>query len=141
MISKSLGADGAQIWASRGGEIGLWSPAPGVLCCSAKGDIPEELAPPYVAFLQQIVAQPARIVTFNDLEHMVNYHTAYRTRLTQAHRQIVDRTDANHILVRSRLVMLGVQAANLVLGNIVAYNTRETYDAALAKVLSQRRAR
>jgi hypothetical protein len=141
MIAKSLGADGAQVWASRGGEIRLWSPAPGVLCCSAKGDIPEELAPPYMAFLQQIAAQPARITAFNDLEFMVNYHTAYRTRITQAHRQLIDRTDGNHILVRSRLVMLGVQAANLVLGNIVAYSTRETYDAALAKVVALRRAR
>jgi hypothetical protein len=117
----------------------LWSPAPGVFCCSASGDLPEDLAPPYVAFLQQIAAQSARIAAFNDVELVVNYETAFRVRLTQAYRQILDRTDENHILLRSRLVMLGVQAARLVLGNITAHNSRETYDAALAKVLAERR--
>jgi hypothetical protein len=139
MASKTLGADGTEIWTCRGGELRLWSPELGVLCCRASGDIPEDLAFPFVASLQQMAVPGVRVVVFTDIASMVNYHTGFRVRVTQVLRQVRDRTDANHVLLGSTLAALGVQVANLVLRNFVLHDTRQTFDAALVKLVSERK--
>ena len=116
----------------------LWSPGAGILCSRAAGDLPEDLAPPYLAFLQQVTPTTTRLLSFNDFGQVVNYQTTFRLRLTQAYVQIAARTEAIHVLVGSRMVQLGVQAASLVLRSIVSHGTQESFDAALARVVAER---
>src|SRR5689334_9778241 len=106
MASKELGPGGVEIWRSKAGVLELRSPAPGVMLARYSGDVPEDLAPPYVAFMQLAIAQDARAVVFVDASEMVNYETSFRLRCTQAHRLAGNRVEALHVLVGSKLVAL-----------------------------------
>lgn len=136
--TKELGPGGREIWRSKGGKLQQWSPAPGVLCCEFNGDMPEDLAPPYLAFLQQLATQSPQVIVFDDTEGLVNYETGFRTRCTQAHKQLGDRIEALHILARSKIVTLGIQVTSLILKNLIAHDSRETFNAALAKAVAER---
>jgi hypothetical protein len=102
------------------------------------GDIPEDLAPPYCAFLQQLVAQTPHVAVFVDAEHLVNYETGFRQRCTKAHRAGGTRIVAHHVLVASKLVAVSFQAVKFILPNMVAHTLRASFDAALAKAIAER---
>jgi hypothetical protein len=138
MASKEIGPDGVETWLSKGGVLCLRSPAPGILAGQLSGDLPEDLAPAYNAFLQGVLAQAPRIMVFLDAAHLVNYETGYRQRTVSGHKAADARIEALHILFGSKLVALGVQAANIILRNMVAHTSRAAFDAALAKAIAER---
>jgi hypothetical protein len=105
---------------------------------SLSGDLPEDLAPPYAAYLQQIVTQAPHVVVFVDAEHLVNYETGFRQRCTQAHKAGGARIEAFHVFVVSKLAALGFQTINLILRNMVTHTARAAFDAELAKAIAER---
>src|SRR6185503_16736558 len=98
---KEIGPGGVESWRSKGGLLKLRSPAPGVMHDVLSGDIPEDLALPYVALVHQTAAQSPRAAVFVDSADMVNYETGFRLRATQAHRSTGARVEALHVLVVS----------------------------------------
>src|SRR5262249_28413233 len=120
------------------GVLELRSPAPGVMHAKFSGDVPEDLAPPYITFLQPILTQAPRAVVFFDASGMVNYETNFRLRCTQAHRTAGERVEALHVLVESKLVALGFQAVSVIIRNMIAHSSRASFDAARSKAIAER---
>ena len=78
-------------------------------------------------------ARAGRVVAFHDWEEMETYDSECRkvmTDWTLRHRHMVER---GHILVRSKLVSMGVTTASLLIGSdlIVTYTQRAEFEAVL----------
>jgi hypothetical protein len=138
MASTELLPDGAELWRAKGASLQIRSPVPGVLHASYTGNVPEDLAVPYNAFLQRCLEQAPRVVVFVDAGELTNYETGFRVRTVQAHKAAGDRIECVHVFLRSKIAQLGVAAANLVLGNMVAYSAREQFATALSKATVER---
>lgn len=109
-------------------------PAPHVLLISGHGHADAVLVDHILQWRDAIVAEQGKIALFDDLQRVSGYDSEVRARLTKwAHehkREIV----AFHILVRSKLVAMGVSVASLALGSAIhAHARRETFEAALAR--------
>ena len=115
--------------------VSLSHPAPGVFAGRIEGHYTEAMLRPYLAGMERALAQAEILQGFHDWELMTGYETICRKEMTawvQRHRARVVR---QHILVRSRIVAMGVATANLVLGGdlIVSHDKRSTFEPALAR--------
>jgi hypothetical protein len=70
---------------------------------------------------------------FNDNDEMDGYDSAFRTTMTEWAQKHKERLQCTHVLVRSRLVAMGVTVAQLVLReNLKMYADRKSFEAAFA---------
>ena len=130
-----------ETWHFRDGEIRMWLPAHGIMCCRSSGDLPEAAASPYLTFLRRIAATAERLQVFDDLEQTLNYHAALRARLSQAMALAGTKIEAAHVLVASKAATLGIQLASPARQKLVAYSSREQFEAALAAAMARTAAR
>lgn len=131
--------NGDEVWRSKHGELRMSNPAPGIIVTRFTGDLASEFATPMVAAMNRVVASGYRLTVFADFEKAHNYHTSARLQLTQAVIQLRSKTDALHFLVSSKILALGVQTANLVVGNLVLHETRPAFERALTVALGNAR--
>ncbi len=104
----------------------------GLLIGTVNGHYGAELLPNYVEAMNT-AARAGRMLAFHDWEEMETYDSECRkvmTDWTLRHRHMVER---GHILVRSKLVSMGVTTASLLIGSdlIVAYTQRSAFEAVL----------
>jgi hypothetical protein len=101
-----------------------------VVLLSLHGHIDEELSDGVVAECDELVRQGGRFAFF-DTGTLAGYASRLRTGMTE----LVKRTGLEvHVLVRSKLVAMGVSIANLALGGTVqSYNDTRAFDAQLEK--------
>lgn len=86
-----------------------------------------------------IVREQGKIAIFDDLAEMRGYDSDVRARLTEWSRRHRNQIVDFHILVRSKIVAMGVSLANLAIGgHIQAHTSRTEFDAALARAIRQR---
>jgi hypothetical protein len=85
--------------------------------------------------LNRLLVQKTGWHVFFDAEHMVDYVTAFRVRMTEVIRRNRSQIAGVHALVRSKIARMGLSVANLALGGfITGHGTRETFIAARDKV-------
>ena len=90
---------------------------------------------PYITFLRRVAASAERLQVFDDLERTLNYHAALRARLHQATSLVGNKLEATHVLVVSNVATLGIQGPSPMLHKLVAYSSREQFEAALAQAM------
>lgn len=118
-------------WRTARGRVGIWTPGPTLMVMSLVGHGEGRFAAPSVAALARL-SKHDRLSLFVDAEAMDSYDSPIRTELTAAVFPDRARYDAVHVLVRSKMVAMGVTVANLALGGIVHSHTeRATFKAAL----------
>ena len=88
--------------------------------------------------LNRIAGEAPLITTFGDAELVTGYDIVLRVRLVLALQKIRHRLDKIHVYSRSKVVVTAMRAANLVLGNVMAHGSRQSFEAALAKVVAER---
>lgn len=93
-------------------------PAPTLLIVRLQGHGEGELAKPILEALDKLDKAPAAHLFF-DAEDLDNYDSPLRIELTQRLFPERERFASFHVLVRSKLVAMGVSVANLALGGIV----------------------
>jgi hypothetical protein len=106
------------VWRTARGCMGLWVPGPSLLVVSFVGHGEAGFVQPLLTAYHGL-AKADRAHLFFDAESLSNYDSALRTELTAAF--FPDRANLGslHVLVKSRLVVMGVSVANLALGGIV----------------------
>jgi hypothetical protein len=107
-------------WRTAKGSLSIWTPAPTLLVLQIAGHGAGDFCRPCIAAFDQCIAKDAPIRMFVDLEQMHNYDTGLRTEVT---RHLVDHKSGLgglDVLVRSRIVAMGVSVANMALGGLVA---------------------
>jgi hypothetical protein len=116
----------------------MHSPAPGVFHTVIVGYTQAEEARQIIAAGDRVIAEAGMLVAFHDWEAMTGYHTESRVLLTEWGLRIRAQVEKVHVLVRSRVVAMGVSVASLVLrGMLVSYTQRAAFEAAFARRLKE----
>jgi hypothetical protein len=122
-------------WRHGRGCIGLWAPCPVLFVMRMQGHGHAEFA---AAILEayHTLKQHTSIHVFVDAELLESYDSRLRTELTAGFLPDRGRLVSFHVLLRSKIVAMGISVANLALGGIVhttndARKFRETLDGCL----------
>ncbi len=132
--------DKADVHTSARGTTYFWRPARGVLLSRVEGRLTLEAGLAMDALMRRVVSEDRRITAFGDWEDMTDYDTEVRNRLSKTVLELRASFESNHLLVKSRIVALGVQAANVVVKILTVHNERGPFEAALREVLHRQRA-
>jgi hypothetical protein len=120
----------------------VYQPARPLFVTVARGDVVEAMADRLIELLEREVAAGTRQMSFfHDWWEMENYQPSSRQKLTDWRRGAPPgTTKESHVLVRSKLVAMGVAASSIVLRMINvdmrAYASREPFERELRKALS-----
>lgn len=128
-------------WRGRTWELSLYNPAPGVLYTRVMGHADLECVHHLMRAFDRVASlTPDRVEAFHDWERISGYDAEVRpvyTRWSQGH---PERIGALHILVRSRIVAMGITVANVALGGVMtAHNDRAEFEKVRAEAILRRR--
>lgn len=120
-------------WADERGTLEITTMRPGVVLQRFRGHALPPIADAISERLERELVRFGSIVVFDDWEEATGYESEVRIRLTAWTQRHLDRIPETHILVRSRLLAMGISVANLAVGNkLRAYTSRKEFEAALA---------
>jgi hypothetical protein len=128
----------AQVIRGPSGVVHIWYPAPTVFVSRVEGVITEAMASAMLVAGQRIIATDGALVVFNDWAAVTGYDREARVLLTRGGKQLRRQVEANHFLVRARILAVGIQLANIVLGNMNVHATRAAFDRALRDLIASR---
>lgn len=134
-----LPEDQADIFRTPRCTVHLWRPTRGVFASRVTGVLPLDGALALETMMRRVAVEDQRFIAFHDWEKMTDYDTESRVRLTRAVLDVRKSVEAAHLLVSSRIVALGVQAANLVVKLLSVHTSKATFDAALREAIYRRR--
>lgn len=127
-------------WLESGrGSLQLTLYAPCVLLAVVRGHYGKDLLPRYMRALAEVAAS-GRAVGFHDWENMTSYDSECRRRMTEWTIHNRTRVESAHILVKHRLVAMGVATGSMLVGrNLVStYTNRSKFEAAYRDILNRR---
>jgi hypothetical protein len=101
---------------SERGELHVWTTPGGVLLTRLSGYFSADLAPTFTTAADALFRSNARVSLFHDWDAMEDYEPSVRPQLTTWIAGYKKQLAHHHILLRSRLVALGVATAGAVLG-------------------------
>jgi hypothetical protein len=122
-------------WRTARGCIGLWLPCPQVMVMSLQGYGEADFAGPTLEAYDSL-SKTEPIFFFADAENLVNYDSRLRTEMTSRFFPDRKRFGTLTVLLKSKIVAMGVSVANLALGGIVdvtndPHSFKQTLDACL----------
>jgi hypothetical protein len=129
----------AETVVSPGGTVRIWHPAPTVFVSQVEGSLTEQGARALCVAGRRIIASDERLIVFQDWEGATNYERGARTELTKMALDLRKSVDASYFLLRARILALGVQLANVVLGNLRVLPTRTAMEQLLRTTIETRR--
>jgi hypothetical protein len=111
--------------------VTLGVPAPNVVYTVFDGYVDGELCAKMLDDLGRLCAPLPRVVLFTDAELLVGYTPEVRPLASEWMKSLGSKLVNDHILVRSKVVAMGVAVANLAVGGILrAYSSRSDFNAA-----------
>jgi hypothetical protein len=105
------------------GRLSLWTPAASIVLARLQGYGAEAFVEPISEAFERALTSPDSIRLFFDAESLENYDSTLRTGLTDRFVRDRERLSALHVLVRSKIVSMGVSVANMTLGGMVVSHT------------------
>jgi len=120
------------------GRLALWTLDQAFLVMQIVAHGDRSFVAPIVAGFERSLRHGTSVQMFVDVELMVSYDTALRTEVTAALARERKRIGCLHILVRSKIVAMGVSVANLALGGIMTiHGTPAAFQHALSSGLTR----
>jgi len=101
------------------GRLALWTLDQGFLVFQIVAHGDKAFVSPIVAGFERSLRNGTSVQMFVDVGRMTSYDTELRTEVTAALAQQRKRIGCLHIVVRSKIVAMGVSVANLALGGIM----------------------
>ena len=122
------------------GRLGIWTPAPALLVFHVVGYGHRDFARPLLEEFDRLRADGRRVHVFGDLERLPSYDSELRINATEHFGAHLASMASLHVLVKSRLVAMGVAVANLALrGLVTTHATREPFVRSLENQLKEQR--
>ena len=119
------------------GSFELHTPGPKLVVSVAKGHLEECHILPYMQRVNELIARDGSVTILHDWYEMTGYDTRVRVDWTRWSQERVKQIESTHILVRSRVVAMGVRTAALALSLVGArlssYTERDQFEALLAR--------
>ncbi|MCC6555610.1 MAG: hypothetical protein IT372_21825 [Polyangiaceae bacterium] len=127
-------------WKSESWEIFIFNPAPGVLYTRMIGYADLACARHAMRGFDRIAMAPGLVDAFHDWEQVTGYRTEVRQEYTAWSKGHSDRLSSIHVLLKSRIVAMGVSVFNAACGGIVtAHHSRASFERIRAQVILRRR--
>jgi hypothetical protein len=117
------------------GTVEIYFLSPEVVLQRATGHAELPIAQTIATTLQAAIDGGARIAIFDDFSGLDGYTSDARIALTTWTRAALPHISSIHILVRSKIVSMGVAVANIALRNVNTYTDRVAFDAAIVRAL------
>jgi len=125
----------------RSWEVFLYNPAPGVLYTRVMGHVDRPCVQILMGAFDRIASlTPDKIEVFHDWERVTGYEAEVRPEYTRWSKSHVDRLASVHVLIRSRILAMGITVANVALnGVITAHYERAEFEKLRAEAILRRR--
>jgi hypothetical protein len=121
------------------GSITLQNPAPGVVVSEASGHASLPIGEKIVEFVSRVMLQhPDGALIFHDWRRVEGYDTEVRRLLVEAGKKDREHVRAINILVRSKVLAMGLSVAGLALGTLTAYRDGLAFRRALEAAVESR---
>jgi hypothetical protein len=119
--------------------LSIEHPLPWVFVGTIAGHFSLEMLTPYKKGMMAAIEHEPQMEAFHDWEKMTGYESKCRKEMTEWTLNRRSRIKHHHVLLKSKLVAMGVATANLVLGGsmITSYTERSKFEAALRGVLGK----
>ncbi len=128
-------------WSDGRGTLEITTVRPGVVLQRFRGHALGPMASVIGERLDRELSRAQQIIVFDDWEEATGYESEVRIRLTAWTRERLDRIPETHVLVRSKLLAMGIAVANVaVSGKLRAYTSRAAFEAALAQATAPEQA-
>ncbi len=125
---------GAEVVETARGRLEIWQAAPGVVVQRVIGHATKEVAAAIAAYNGRLIARGQRPLIFNDWEALVGYDSDARIALTAWTVANKQNLRGIHVLLKSKIVAMGISVSNLATGGIItAYTSRPEFERALAE--------
>ena len=131
----------AQIVHAAGSTVQMWHPARTIFVSRVEGVLTEQAANAMLVAGQKVIASDGKLLVFHDWENVKTYDRKAREQMTKTGFQMRRQVEATHFLVRARIVALGIQLANIVLGNMKLHPTRASLESAIREAVASHTAR
>lgn len=123
-------------WNEPRGRLRLWVPVSGLYVTECTGHMSVEFAKQIVAHGQQEFERMGHLNIFHDWEKLETYDAAARPTLTDWGLALRRSQVQVNLLVRSKLVRMGVSVASIALGGMLqAHPDRAAFEAALQQAM------
>lgn len=129
-------ARGAPIgsWQTPRGEVRVYAPAPGIYVTWSRGHLCRSLAKEIIATGNRLLETQPTLEVFHDWEAGESYDSAARLDLTKWGIDVRKRVTKIHVLVKSKIVKMGVAVASIALvGMIESHDERRSFEASLER--------
>lgn len=138
-LSKRVLEDGTDVWTTERGEVRAAVRAPGVVVLEVIGHSDERTYPLMIAKVEQEIAAGRQVSWFGDYERMTSFDPGVRALLAKFTKDNRKHFAVIGILLRSRLVALGVAVANVMVGGFIkVFTARRAYERALGESVGRR---
>lgn len=121
---------GVTRWATHRGTLALWAATPSLVVGRVRGHLEDAFVNAMLALGNASLLAEGKTRTYHDWEESTGYAPIARLRLTEWTLQHLGSMQEMHILVRSRVLAMGVEVARLTLGGrvLVPYVDRRAYE-------------
>ena len=139
---EEKGYDVREARTARGAER-VWALGPNIYVTRVTGHMEDTHADLFEVYgADRIALAKGPLLVFHDWVEMTGYESRCRTRLTEWSLARLDRFGAVHLAVRSKIVRMGIQVANIPLrGLIRPYPARQPLELALREAFREETAR
>ena len=120
-------------------ECSFWFVAPTVLMSRFEGHVDAATAKSVIETLERLTAPLREFHLFNDSEALSSYDPELRVLMTRWVERSRPRLIKNHVLVRSKIVAMGVAVASMLLGDIMRmHSDRRSFESAVGDITARR---
>ena len=121
---------GVTRWATPRGTLALWAATPSLVVGRVRGHLEDAFVDAMLAQGEASLRAEGKTRTYHDWEESTGYAPIARLRLTEWTLQHLGSIQEMHILVRSRILAMGVEVARLTLRGrvLVPYVDRRPYE-------------
>jgi hypothetical protein len=118
-------------WTDERGKLEISSPRPGMVLQRFEGHACAPMADAIISRLDAEIVSHGTIVVFDDWAEATGYDSEVRLKLTEWTGKHETQVRETHVLLRSKLIAMGMAVANLALGgHLRTYTSRTAFDAA-----------
>lgn len=121
-------------WQTPRGEVRVYAPSPGVYVTWSRGHLCTAMAKEIIAAGNRLLETHSTLEVFHDWEAGESYDSAARLDLTKWGVEVRKRVTKVHVLVKPKIVKMGVAVASIALGGMIeSHEDRRSFEASLAR--------
>ena len=113
-----------ETWQAEGGNLVISQPVHGVILFTYRGHVTVDAVPFIERSVDRVLATGVRPDLFIDLDRMDSYDTDYRREVSKWGARMYRRFGEVRVLVRSKLVAMGIAVSNLTAGGKLKPTTK-----------------